>query len=71
MELWKSDGTLNSTELVKDIQSGSNGSSPSELTVYNSKLYFAANGGADGNELWVSGGDGRLHRACRGYPQFR
>src|SRR5205085_6761437 len=29
---------------------------PSELIVYNSKLYFDANDGANGYELWVSDG---------------
>ena len=48
-ELWKSDGTENGTNLVKDINNGSKGSDPQYLTVMediaNNKnyLYFSAN----------------------------
>lgn len=60
LELWKSDGTVADTQLVKDIWPGSSGSSPyynilsaGEL---NGKLYFAADDGTAGSELWVSDG---------------
>ena len=59
-ELWKSDGTVSGTVLVKDINSGSGSSSPSELTVSNNelyfsnnKLYFTADDGVNGSELFV------------------
>jgi len=46
--------------LVKDIYTGAVGSVPSNLTVYNGKLYFSANslvnGTSIGNELWESDG---------------
>ncbi|MBK9936134.1 MAG: hypothetical protein IPP05_18910 [Cytophagaceae bacterium] len=54
-ELWKSDGTLAGTVLVKDINP--NGSSaPRNLTDINGKLYFTANDNIHGMELWTSDG---------------
>jgi ELWxxDGT repeat protein len=69
-ELWKSDGTVAGTILVEDIYPGSswvgngyvgyfyvpNSSSPSNLTNVNGTLYFTANDGTHGNELWKSDG---------------
>ena len=69
-ELWKSDGTEAGTVLVKDIRTGtyeytpSGGaaetrpapSNPALLRVLNGVLYFAANDGAHGAELWKSDG---------------
>ena len=59
-ELWKSDGTAIGTLLVKDINqassSSSSSSSPRYLTWFRSKLYFQANDGIHGRELWVSDG---------------
>ncbi len=66
IELWKSDGTSAGTSLVKDVFPGSSrgdyggsypGSShPSELTNVNGTLFFAANDGKHGVELWKSDG---------------
>src|SRR4051794_5746461 len=53
-ELWKSDGTVAGTALVKDINSGSGGYSPSNLTNVNGTLFFAAYDGTHGWELWKS-----------------
>lgn len=55
-ELYISDGTVEGTHLVKDIHSGSNGSSPAFLTSVNGVLYFAATNGSFGKELWRSDG---------------
>lgn len=55
-ELWVTDGTKAGTVLVKDIYPGTYGSNPSNLTVFNNKLYFAANDGIYGTELWVTDG---------------
>ncbi|MEA5502279.1 ELWxxDGT repeat protein, partial [Halotia wernerae UHCC 0503] len=65
-ELWKSDGTENGTVLVKDINAGSRGSVPSfnsnlnifepEPTNVNGILYFLADDGIHGGELWASDG---------------
>ena len=60
-ELWKSDGTESGTKMVKDIYEGSKGSMWNETnftTFYeiNDKLYFLADDGVHGRELWVSDG---------------
>jgi ELWxxDGT repeat protein len=55
-ELWESDGTQAGTVLVKDIYPGPAGSSPansrSELTDVNGTLFFVADDGTHGTELW-------------------
>ncbi len=53
-ELWKTDGA--STVRVKDIRAGSSGSSPSQLVDVNGTLYFIANDGKTGVEVWKSNG---------------
>lgn len=61
-ELYVSDGTAEGTRLVVDLRPGednygySYGSSPSSLVEFNDKLYFSADDGVDGNELYVSDG---------------
>jgi ELWxxDGT repeat protein len=52
-ELWKSNGTSAGTKLVKDIYSGSNSSYPSNFFAHNNNLYFMADDGIHGNELWI------------------
>ncbi len=42
--------------MVKDSNPGSDGSFPSELTNVSGTLYFEADDGADGAELWKSNG---------------
>jgi ELWxxDGT repeat protein len=56
VELWTSDGTANSTQLVKDIFAGPNGSEINNLFSFNNRLYFSANDGVNGVELWTSDG---------------
>jgi ELWxxDGT repeat protein len=57
LELWKStDGTLLGTDIVKDIFPGPTSSSPSDFEVLNGTLFFAANDGTNGKELWSSDG---------------
>jgi len=60
-ELWKTDGTT--TTLVKDIRPGELGSSgadsnfyASEMAAVGNTLYFTANGGMTGTELWKTDG---------------
>lgn len=64
-ELWVSDGTTGGTQLVADINPGSGSSfyesyyygyfSPSaNFTELNDLLYFTANDGENGRELWVN-----------------
>jgi ELWxxDGT repeat protein len=64
-ELWKSDGTPAGTVLVKDIYPGTttgqygtfpNGSGPNNLASVGDKLFFTADDGIHGRELWVSDG---------------
>ncbi|HLW66159.1 MAG TPA: ELWxxDGT repeat protein [Gemmataceae bacterium] len=67
-ELWKTDGTVPGTTMVKDINPTTSAgltpvdpptpisSDPSSLTVLNGKLYFFADDGVHGRELWVSDG---------------
>jgi ELWxxDGT repeat protein len=61
-ELFVSDGTAEGTQLVADINQETSsygysyGSSPSDLVEFNDKLYFAANDGVHGRELFVSDG---------------
>jgi ELWxxDGT repeat protein len=61
-ELWKSDGTDAGTVLVKDIRTGTDGngnplsSNPAYLTNVNGTLFFRANDGSSGVELWKSDG---------------
>jgi ELWxxDGT repeat protein len=60
-ELWVTDGTTAGTQLVTDLNPGSsyrqnNGSLPDDLTVSNNKLFFTANDGVNGRELWVTDG---------------
>ncbi|MEL7077942.1 MAG: ELWxxDGT repeat protein [Cyanobacteria bacterium J06582_2] len=62
-ELFVSDGTVEGTQLVVDLNPGVDpfgyfiySSSPSDFAEFNDKLYFAADNGEDGRELFVSDG---------------
>ncbi|MFD0837359.1 ELWxxDGT repeat protein [Mariniflexile aquimaris] len=60
-ELWKSDGTEAGTTMVKDIYPGDNGftansSVPWDLKNVNGTLFFQAQDGIHGSELWKSDG---------------
>lgn len=63
-ELWVTDGTTSGTELFKDINSGSGDAFPTTnspelsyyFTEYNGRLYFPADGGTNGIQLWESDG---------------
>ncbi len=52
----KSDGTAAGTSLVRDIFSGSSNSYPDALVNVGGTLYFSANNGFVGDELWKSDG---------------
>jgi ELWxxDGT repeat protein len=64
LELWITDGTAAGTQMVKDINPGANGCGTDliaiqdwqPLTVFQNKIYFLADDGVHGNELWVSDG---------------
>jgi ELWxxDGT repeat protein len=62
-ELYVTDGTAEGTQLVADIYPGKDnygngnpGAYPTNLVEFNDKLYFTANNGENGNELYVSDG---------------
>ena len=55
-ELWKSDGTVSGTVMVKDIYNGRDSSESSQLTAVGNTLYFRADNGINGFELWKSDG---------------
>jgi ELWxxDGT repeat protein len=72
VELWKSDGTARGTTLVKDINPVPGNSNPNDTTgavnrsaeveklfVVGKTLYFRANDGTHGVELWKSDGTAR------------
>ena len=56
--MWKSDGTLEGTGLVKDINPGGpfDKSRPREFTELDGAVYFTADDGVHGDELWRSDG---------------
>ncbi len=66
-ELWKSDGTSGGTFLLKDIFTGStpvgspavnvpNNSNPTLMTTVGGVVFFVANDGTNGTELWKTDG---------------
>lgn len=59
-ELWRSDGTANGTVQIADIRVGSSSSKVTnfnELNVFNGNVYFVANDGIHGAELWRTNGE--------------
>ena len=55
-ELWKTDGDVGGTLLVRDIQLGPNSSAPDCLQAYQGKLIFLASEESTGTQLWQSDG---------------
>ena len=57
-ELWVTDGTESGTNLVKDINPGTNSgfSSYYGFHYFNDKFYFGGNNGTTGEELWATDG---------------
>ena len=57
IELWWSDGTVGNTVMYKNINSGASDGLPQQcntcMAVFNSKLYFIADDGSKGFELYV------------------
>jgi ELWxxDGT repeat protein len=55
-ELWRTDGTPQGTQMVKDINPGPSNSGPRQLTAVGSHLYFVAFGPSRGYELFRTNG---------------
>ena len=55
-ELWRTDGTVAGTRLVKDIRPGPDSSYPRSFINAGNLTYFQANDGAHGVELWRTDG---------------
>jgi ELWxxDGT repeat protein len=52
LELWSSDGTVAGTKMVTDLAKGPESSTPQNLTYSDGYLYFSADDGLVGKELW-------------------
>jgi ELWxxDGT repeat protein len=52
-EPWVSDGTSAGTRMLQDIAPGAPGSHPNGYTVAGSSVFFSANDGSTGQELWA------------------
>jgi ELWxxDGT repeat protein len=57
-ELWSFSLSTGQVSLLKEINSGSEGSNPSDFVEYKDRIYFQANDGSNGTELWVTDGTG-------------
>lgn len=57
-ELWVSDGTPETCQLVKDIFTSTGSSNPHDLTVVGNTLFFWASDGINGDKLWMTDGTG-------------
>jgi large repetitive protein len=58
-ELWRTDGTAATTALVKNVNLGAGSGIVSGMAApveWNDALYFAANDGVNGAQLWTSDG---------------
>ncbi|MBL8814746.1 MAG: hypothetical protein JNL58_01860 [Planctomyces sp.] len=56
IELWRSDGTESGTWMVKDLRTGTQNSSPKNLTNVNGTLFFTAFSESGNSILWKSDG---------------
>jgi ELWxxDGT repeat protein len=65
-ELWRSDGTVNGTKLLKDIIPGSQGSNPVYFTLLNQKVFFKTEGDT---KLWSSNGTANGTKLVPGVDQ--
>jgi ELWxxDGT repeat protein len=56
VELWRTNGTVSGTYILKDIYQGSESSVISGVTYFNNAIYFFADDGIHGLELWKTDG---------------
>jgi ELWxxDGT repeat protein len=52
VEVWRTDGTSNGTEMIVDATPGNESSWPTRYTIYGGKLYFTAYSEDRGRDLW-------------------
>jgi ELWxxDGT repeat protein len=52
-EIWRSDGTAEGTYRLGEVVPGSGDGSPNHLTSAGGRLYFSADNGVTGRELWA------------------
>lgn len=57
-ELWKFDAVSDSVHRLTDVNPGSGSAAPANITPYNGAIYFTANDGTNGRELWKYDGTG-------------
>jgi ELWxxDGT repeat protein len=55
-ELWRTDGSVEGTTRLEDINPGPAGSNPAFMTSFNGYLYFSAFTSTEGTELWRTKG---------------
>ncbi len=55
-ELWITDGTTGGTNMIKDINPGTENSLPGQFVVYHGKIYFAAIDSTGAKQLWRTDG---------------
>lgn len=55
-EPYITDGTTAGTTIIKDIKPGTNGSGPNGYFLYMDKIFFSADDGTHGTELWSTNG---------------
>ena len=67
-ELWRTDATDGGTFEVYDIKRDGS-SNPEWLTDVEGTLFFAANDGSHGTELWKTDGDFLWHKTGKGHPR--
>lgn len=69
-ELWKTDGTADGTELVKDIVPGSVGSAPKNFIQFGEELYFTTGEDEPTKELWRTDGTSEGTKRVPGSPSL-
>ena len=55
-ELWRSNGTVGTTAMIKDIHPGAGSSNPDNFLVVGPFAFFSADDGTNGDELWRTNG---------------
>lgn len=55
-EVWKTNGTAASTQIVKDVTPGNASSLPQSLIEFNGFLYFLQSDGTNGRQVWKTDG---------------